>query len=47
MEGIPADGALQGLDWGWKTYSEYLDALDALSKGINSCGYVCDVALQT
>ena len=47
VEDIPASAILQGLDWGWETYGEYLDAIDPLPKGINAGGYVGDVALRT
>jgi len=47
VEDIPASAILQGLDWNWETYGEYLDVVDALPKGINSAGYVGDVAVRT
>ncbi len=36
-----------GIDWTWETYPEYLDALEALPKGINYSGYVGHSALRT
>lgn len=47
VEDIPASAILEGLDWNWETYGEYLDAVDAMPKGINSAGYVGDVAVRT
>lgn len=46
VEDIPADCILEGLDWGWEHYGGYLDAVDALPKGINAGGYVGDVAVR-
>ncbi len=47
VEDIPASAILQGLDWNWETYGQYLDAVDAMPKGINRAGYVGDVAVRT
>ena len=47
VEDIPASAILRGLDWDWETYGDYLDAVDAMPKGINSAGYIGDVALRT
>lgn len=47
VEDIPASAILAGLEWNWETYGEYLDAIDAMPKGINSAGYVGDVAVRT
>ena len=47
VEDIPAAAILQGLDWNWETYGQYLDAVDAMPKGINCAGYVGDVAVRT
>lgn len=47
VEDIPASSILEGLDWNWETYGEYLDAVDKFPKGINSGGYIGDVALRT
>ena len=46
VEDIPASAILEGLQWNWETYGEYLDAIDPLPKGINAGGYVGDVALR-
>src|SRR5690349_15385509 len=47
VEDIPASCILDGLPWSWESYGEYLDVVDALPKGINTGGYVGDVALRT
>jgi N-acyl-D-aspartate/D-glutamate deacylase len=36
-----------GITWGWTTFPEYLDCLDALPKGINYGGYIGHSALRT
>lgn len=36
-----------GIDWSWETYSEYLDTVDRLPKGINYAGYIGHSALRT
>jgi N-acyl-D-amino-acid deacylase len=40
VEDIPAASIMAGLSWDWETYGEYLDALDALPKGVNVGGMV-------
>ncbi len=47
VEDIPASCILDGLPWNWESYGEYLDVIDAMPKGINTGGYVGDVALRT
>ena len=47
VEDIPASCILSGLPWNWESYGEYLDVIDAMPKGINTGGYVGDVALRT
>jgi len=47
VEDIPASCILDGLPWTWESYAEYLDVVDGLPKGINTGGYVGDVALRT
>ena len=47
VEDIPASCILEGLPWTWESYGEYLDVIDAMPKGINTGGYVGDVALRT
>ena len=46
VEDIPARSILDGLPWSWETYGEYLDALDALPKGINVGGMVGHCAVR-
>ncbi len=46
VEDIPADSILSGLPWTWETYGEYLDALDALPKGLNAGGMVGHCAVR-
>ncbi len=36
-----------GVKWSWNTFSEYLDAVDRLPKGINYAAYVGHSALRT
>lgn len=46
-EDISADAMAEGIDWTWETYSEYLDTVERLPKGINYAGYVGHSALRT
>ena len=46
-EDISAEAMDAGIDWTWETYSEYLDTLEGLPKGINYSGYVGHSALRT
>jgi N-acyl-D-aspartate/D-glutamate deacylase len=46
VEDIPASCILDGLPWDWESYGDYLDAVDAMPKGINAGGYVGDVAVR-
>jgi len=46
-EDISPEAMAAGIDWGFETYAEYLDAVDALPKGINYSGYVGHSALRT
>lgn len=46
VEDIPASCILEGLPWDWEDYAGYLDAIDAMDKGINAGGYVGDVAVR-
>lgn len=46
VEDIPASCILEGLPWDWEDYGGYLDAIDAMPKGINAGGYVGDVAVR-
>lgn len=46
VEDIPASCILEGLPWDWEDYGGYLDALDRMPRGLNTGGYVGDVALR-
>jgi N-acyl-D-aspartate/D-glutamate deacylase len=46
-EDIPRPAMEAGIPWSWETFPEYLDAVDALPKGINYAGYVGHSALRT
>ena len=46
-EDIPPQAMEAGIEWSWTTFPEFLDALDALPKGINYSGYIGHSALRT
>ena len=46
-EDIAMNTMRAGIDWGWESFPEFLDWLEALPKGINYCGYVGHSALRT
>jgi len=46
VEDIPAAAILDGLDWDWETYGEYLGAVDRWTKGINVGGMVGHCAVR-
>lgn len=46
-EDIPPEAMNAGIPWSWTSFPEYLDALDALPKGLNYAGYVGHSALRT
>ncbi len=46
-EDISRAAMLAGIDWRWETFPEFLDAIDALPKGINYAGYIGHSALRT
>jgi N-acyl-D-aspartate/D-glutamate deacylase len=46
-EDIPVAAMEAGIKWTWTSYAEYLDALEALPKGINYAGYVGHSAVRT
>ena len=37
-EDLSRDAMLEGIDWTWETFPQFLDAVDALPKGINYAG---------
>jgi N-acyl-D-aspartate/D-glutamate deacylase len=45
-EDIPASAMDKGIPFGWSTFAEYLDAVDALPKGINYGGSIGHSALR-
>jgi N-acyl-D-amino-acid deacylase len=46
-EDISPEAMQAGIKWSWKTFAEYLDAVDRLPKGINYAAYVGHSALRT
>lgn len=46
-EDISASAMAAGIDWTWTTFAEYLDAIDALPKGINYAANLGHSALRT
>ena len=46
-EDLSRDAMLNGIDWSWETFPEFLDAVDDLPKGINYAGYIGHSALRT
>src|SRR6266446_1471665 len=46
-EDISPEAMQAGIKWAWKTFPEYLDAVDRLPKGINYAAYVGHSALRT
>ena len=46
-EDIPPQAMEAGIAWRWTTFPEFLDALEALPKGINYAGYIGHSALRT
>ncbi len=46
-EDISREAMLTGIKWGWETFPEYLDVIDALPKGLNYAGYIGHSALRT
>ena len=46
VEDIPAAAIRDGLSWDWETYGGYLDALEAMPKGLNVGGMVGHCALR-
>ncbi len=46
-EDLSRDAMLAGIDWTWETFPQFLDAVDALPKGINYATYLGHSALRT
>jgi N-acyl-D-aspartate/D-glutamate deacylase len=46
-EDISPEAMQAGIKWSWKTFAEYLQAVDRLPKGINYAAYVGHSALRT
>ena len=46
-EDISRGAMLEGIDWRWESYPDYLNAVDSTPKGINYAGYVGHSALRT
>ena len=46
-EDLSPDALNAGIDWSWESFSEYLDTVDNLPKGINYAGYIGHSALRT
>jgi N-acyl-D-aspartate/D-glutamate deacylase len=46
-EDISPEAMQAGIKWSWDTFPQYLDAVDALPKGINYAAYVGHSALRT
>ena len=46
-EDLSRDAMLEGIHWSWETFPQFLDAVEALPKGINYAGYIGHSALRT
>ena len=46
-EDISRDAMLEGIEWRWETFPQFLDVVDEQPKGINYAGYVGHSALRT
>jgi N-acyl-D-aspartate/D-glutamate deacylase len=46
-EDISREAMLAGIRWEWETFSQYLDVVDRLPKGINHAAYIGHSALRT
>tara|TARA_X000000950_G_C13890200_1_gene650519 strand:+ start:1067 stop:2761 length:1695 start_codon:yes stop_codon:yes gene_type:complete len=46
-EDLSRDAMLEGIDWSWETFPQFLDTIDDLPKGINYAGYIGHSALRT
>ena len=46
VEDVPRDAILNGLDWSWSTYPEYLDAVQQMRPALNIVGMVGHCAMR-
>ena len=46
VEDIPVETIMDGLDWGWETYGDYLRALGGRGLGVNAGGMIGHAALH-
>ena len=46
VEDVPAKSIMTGMRWNWETYGQYLQAIDALPKGVNVGGMVGHCAVR-
>jgi N-acyl-D-amino-acid deacylase len=46
VEDIPSEAILNGLDWEWETYPEYLDSVEKLDPALNIVGLVGHCAVR-
>ncbi|MEZ5559925.1 MAG: amidohydrolase family protein [Pseudomonadales bacterium] len=46
-EDLPRESLLAGIDWTWESFPQFLDAVEAVPKGINYAGYIGHSALRT
>jgi len=46
VEDIPREAILEGLDWNWETYGEYLDSVEKLNPALNVVGMVGHCAVR-
>ncbi|NOX52379.1 MAG: amidohydrolase family protein [Gammaproteobacteria bacterium] len=46
-EDLSREAMLEGIEWSWETFPQFLDAIDGLPKGINYAGYIGHSALRT
>ncbi len=46
VEDIPVETIMDGLDWGWETYGDYLRALGSRRLGVNAGGMIGHAALR-
>ena len=46
-EDLSRDAMLEGINWSWETFPQFLDTIDDLPKGINYAGYIGHSALRT